>query len=210
MRPIGNNEILAATVGSIPGLAAHAERVAGLASAIVELREEPTDALFALAFQAAHLHDLGKLAIPADILRKPGSLTSLEYTIVKRHPAISDAVARAMGIDEQVCLAVLHHHEWWNGRGYPHGLAGETIPLMARIIAVADAFDAMTSDRPYREAMSVQSALEELTQCAGTQFDPHIVTLMVRHVQSTGEHESTGPVASWSNRVSPGTSRSEN
>jgi HD-GYP domain-containing protein (c-di-GMP phosphodiesterase class II) len=124
---------------------------------------------------AATLHDIGKVGIPDSILLKKGALTSAEWSIVRRHPEFGWWSLRHIEEMERVGLMLLHHHEHFNGSGYPLGLAGSEIPLGARIISVADAFDAMTTDRSYRKAMPVQDAMEELMRCKGTQFDPLIV-----------------------------------
>ena len=124
---------------------------------------------------AASLHDLGKLAIPEELLRKPGPLTEPERMVLERHPQIGFRMLESLGVDT-VADWVLHHHERWDGSGYPDGLPGDQIPLGARIIFVADAFDAMTSECVYRRRVSPQEAVEELDRCAGTQFDPEIVT----------------------------------
>jgi HD-GYP domain-containing protein (c-di-GMP phosphodiesterase class II) len=123
---------------------------------------------------AASLHDLGKLAIPEELLRKPGPLTEPERVVLERHPQIGFRMLESLGI-EPVADWVLHHHERWDGRGYPDRLPGEQIPLGARIIFVADAFDAMTSERVYRRRLSADDALAELVRCAGSQFDPDVV-----------------------------------
>ena len=120
------------------------------------------------------LHDLGKLAIPEEILRKPGPLTDAERLVLERHPQIGYRMLESLGVDP-VANWVLHHHERWDGTGYPEGLPGEQIPLGARIIFVADAYDAMTSDRVYRGRLSDEEAIEELERCAGSQFDPTVV-----------------------------------
>jgi len=123
---------------------------------------------------AGSLHDLGKLAIPEEILRKAGELTDSERLVLERHPQIGFRMLDSLGVDPVADL-VLHHHERWDGSGYPDGLRGEQIPLGARIIFVADAYDAMTWDRVYRPKRSPHAALAELERCAGTQFDPGIV-----------------------------------
>lgn len=123
---------------------------------------------------AGRLHDLGKLAIPEEILRKPGPLSDAERLVLERHPQIGFRMLQSLGV-EPIATWVLHHHERWDGRGYPDGLAGEAIPLGARIVFVADAYDAMTTERVYGTRRSPAQALAELGQCAGTQFDPAVV-----------------------------------
>src|SRR5205085_4972699 len=122
--------------------------------------------------------DLGKLAIPEEILRKPGPLTDPERLVLERHPQIGYRMLESLGVDP-VAEWVLHHHERWDGRGYPDGLHAEDIPLGARVIFVADAFDAMTNDRVYQGKLSIDAALVELEECAGTQFDPSAVAALV-------------------------------
>jgi diguanylate cyclase (GGDEF)-like protein/putative nucleotidyltransferase with HDIG domain len=131
---------------------------------------------------AGSLHDLGKLAIPEEILRKPGPLSESELLVLRRHPQIGYRMLRSLGV-EPVSTWVLHHHERWDGRGYPHGLGGEEIPLGSRILFVADAYDAMTSDRIYQEHVAHEEAVAELERCAGTQFDPQVVAVFVRSVK---------------------------
>ena len=131
---------------------------------------------------AGSLHDLGKLAIPEEILRKPGPLTSAEKLVLRRHPQIGYRMLRALGV-EPVSTWVLHHHERWDGHGYPHGLSGEQIPLGSRIILVVDAYDAMTSDRVYRARVPHEVAVAELERNAGAQFDPRIVAIFVQSVE---------------------------
>ena len=130
---------------------------------------------------AASLHDLGKLAIPEEILQKPGPLSDPERLVLQRHPEIGHRMLESLGVDP-VAEWVLHHHERWDGTGYPHRLRGEEIPLGARIIFVADAYDAMTSDRAYRGRLTPREAIEELERCSGTQFDPEIVAAFAREL----------------------------
>jgi diguanylate cyclase (GGDEF)-like protein/putative nucleotidyltransferase with HDIG domain len=124
---------------------------------------------------AGSLHDVGKLAIPEDILRKPGPLNEAERIVLERHPQIGFRMLDSLGV-EPVATWVLHHHERWDGGGYPNRLAGIDIPLGARILFVADAYDAMTTERVYRGRLSHEAAIRELERCAGTQFDPEVVT----------------------------------
>jgi diguanylate cyclase (GGDEF)-like protein len=158
----------------------HSERVSDLAARIAT-RIGGDSELVELTRLAGSLHDLGKLAIPEEILRKPGSLTESERLVLERHPQIGFRMLESLGVDP-VAEWVLHHHERWDGTGYPGGLAGDQIPIGARIIFVADAFDAMTSDRVYRRRLSTGDALAELSRCAGTQFDPHIVEAFAEEV----------------------------
>jgi diguanylate cyclase (GGDEF)-like protein/putative nucleotidyltransferase with HDIG domain len=158
----------------------HSQRVAELAARIARrlgLPEEEVE----LTRLAASLHDLGKLAIPEEILRKPGPLTEPERIVLERHPQIGFRMLESLGVDP-VADWVLHHHERWDGSGYPDGLPGEQIPLGARIIFVADAYDAMISERVYRRRVSPQEAVAELARCAGTQFDPHVVTALAQEL----------------------------
>lgn len=121
------------------------------------------------------LHDIGKVAVPDAILFKPGTLTDEEYALVRRHPVTGWEVLRDIDFLGDAKLVVRHHHERWDGRGYPDGLSGDGIPLAARVFAVADALDALTTDRPYRLATSWSSAREIIGKVAGTQFDPDVV-----------------------------------
>ena len=151
----------------------HSERVGELAARIARRLglDEPRIELTRLA---ASLHDLGKLAIPEEILRKPGQLNESERLVLQRHPQIGFRMLESLGV-EPIAEWVLHHHERWDGDGYPDRLRGDEIPLGARIIFVADAYDAMTSERVYRKPFTSSEALEELERCAGSQFDPEIV-----------------------------------
>jgi HD-GYP domain-containing protein (c-di-GMP phosphodiesterase class II) len=131
---------------------------------------------------AGHLHDIGKFALPDEILKKPGPLTQQEWNIVKKHPVIGADYLKDIRIFQGkggVIEMVLYHHERWDGKGYPAGLKKREIPLGARIIAVADAFSAMTDNRPYREPLSFEEALEELKKGSGSQFDPEIVDIFL-------------------------------
>jgi putative nucleotidyltransferase with HDIG domain len=120
----------------------------------------------------ALLHDVGKIGIPEEILRKPGHLTPEEYEVIKQHPNLGALIVGAVPGMESIVDAVRHHHERWDGRGYPDKLAGTDIPMIGRIMAVADAFSAMTTNRAYRAGMDWQTALGEIQKNIGTQFDP--------------------------------------
>jgi len=154
----------------------HSERVADLAARLAAQLGVDREQV-ELTRLAGSLHDLGKLAIPEEILRKPGPLSETERLVLERHPQIGFRMLESLGVDP-VADWVLHHHERWDGSGYPDGLPGDEIPLGARIIFVADAYDAMTSDRVYRDRLSDDEAIAELERCAGSQFDPDIVAAL--------------------------------
>jgi HD-GYP domain-containing protein (c-di-GMP phosphodiesterase class II) len=125
------------------------------------------------------VHDIGKLSIPDEVLLKPGPLDEDEQEIVRGHPTAGAKLLRALPTLVDAIACVLYHHERWDGGGYPLGLAGEDIPFEARALAVADAFDAMTTSRPYRRAVPEAAAIAELERCAGSQFDPRITAAFV-------------------------------
>jgi diguanylate cyclase (GGDEF)-like protein len=133
------------------------------------------------------LHDVGKIGIPDHILRKPGALTDDEYAIVKQHVALGDVIVRDLPNVEAVRAGVRHHHERWDGHGYLHELAGEEIPLVARILAVGDAFSAMTTTRPYRKALDVKEALRRLEDAAGTQLEERLVVAFVDGIEAEAD-----------------------
>jgi diguanylate cyclase (GGDEF)-like protein len=162
----------------------HSQRV-GEYSARIARRLGADDSAVELTRLAGNLHDLGKLAIPEELLRKPEELSEAERLILERHPQIGYRMLESLGV-QPVAEWVLHHHERWDGAGYPARLAGEQIPLGARIIFVADAYDAMTSDRAYSQAMSQREAVAELERCAGTQFDPAVVQALAEELLSEG------------------------
>jgi len=121
------------------------------------------------------LHDIGKIGIKDSILSKPGSLTPEEYEIIKTHPLVGERILKPLGLLSVECQIIRNHHERWDGKGYPDGLRGKEIPFLARLFSVADSFEAMTSDRPYRKAKSVREALEELEALSWIQFDGEMV-----------------------------------
>jgi diguanylate cyclase (GGDEF)-like protein len=163
----------------------HSERVGEIAARIAR-RLGIDETQVELTRLAARLHDLGKLAIPEEILRKPGALNESERLVLQRHPQIAHRMLESLGV-EPLAEWVLHHHERWDGAGYPDRLRGEEIPLGARIIFVADAYDAMTSERVYRERISWRAALAELERCAGSQFDPAIVEVFLDELEVEAE-----------------------
>jgi HD-GYP domain-containing protein (c-di-GMP phosphodiesterase class II) len=125
------------------------------------------------------LHDVGKIGIPENILTKTGALTDQEYEIVKRHVEMSLTIIKHLPSLNYTVPAVLGHHERWDGEGYPRGIKGEDIPLTARCLAIVDAFDAMTSNRPYRSALSVDSALDEIKNSTGSRYDPAVAKVFI-------------------------------
>jgi two-component system, cell cycle response regulator len=130
--------------------------------------------------RAAELHDVGKVAVPDAILDKPGPLDPVEWSFMRRHPLIGERILLAAPALRPVARLVRSSHERFDGSGYPDGLRGDEIPLGARVVIVCDAFDAMTSERPYREAVAQADAIEELRRCVGTQFDPMVVDAFCR------------------------------
>src|SRR4051795_6268318 len=168
----------------------HSAQVGELARRVGERLGMTGDAVTLLEC-AARLHDVGKLGVPDTILRKPGPLDEAEWAIMRRHPEWgADMVASVPGLD-QLGLLVGSHHERWDGRGYPDGLAGEAIPLASRVIACCDTWNAMTTTRSYRPAMSAAAAGAELERVAGTQLDPRLVAIVLERV--AGSIDEPGP-----------------
>jgi len=139
----------------------------------------PTCEFVNQVFVAAFLHDIGKSKIPQEIINKPGRLTKEEWELIRQHPAIGSNIVKANPALSQFTDIILYHHERFDGEGYPYGLKGKEIPLVARIISIADSFDAMTSVRPYKGKLDIKCALNELIRCSGTQFDPDLVNCFV-------------------------------
>ena len=163
---------------------AHSERVASLVEAIARELELDEDHVEQLKL-AGRLHDLGKIAIPDRVLQKPGALTPHEERQLAHHPQLGASLLDGMDI-RPVDVWIKHHHEHWDGSGYPHGLAGEEIPFGSRVILVADAYDAITTDRSYREATGAEQAIVELRLNAGIQFDPDVVAALEAHLEKNG------------------------
>ncbi|TEB11278.1 PAS domain S-box protein [Pelotomaculum propionicicum] len=139
----------------------------------------------------AKFHDIGKVGVSDNILFKPGNLSSEEAAEMRRHCEIGYRIAQSAPDLAPIAEWILKHHEWWNGKGYPQGLKGEEIPLECRILAIADAYDAMTNNRPYRKAMTHHDAVRELKRCSGTQFDPHLVDKFVDVLSKSARPEKT-------------------
>lgn len=151
----------------------HSERVALFSRHLAKQAKVP-DADVERIYMAGLLHDVGKIGVPESVLQKAGKLTNEEYDMMKKHPRIGARILRDIKQIEDIIPGVLYHHERWDGRGYPEGLKGTEIPLMGRIICLADCFDAMTSNRTYRRALPIQTALDEIRNSRGTQFDPDL------------------------------------
>ena len=161
-----------------PHLRGHSAEVADLAEDAALLLGLAADEVEAVRC-AAELHDVGKLAIPEAILTKPSRLSESEWALMRRHTVIGEQILAGSPALREVARLVRSSHERWDGRGYPDRLAGEAIPLGARIICACDAFDAMTSARPYNEPLPRRQAIAELERCAGSQFDPTVVAVLV-------------------------------
>jgi diguanylate cyclase (GGDEF)-like protein len=141
------------------------------------------------------LHDIGKIAIPDNIIMKLDTLTPEEWEIMKKHSEIGYRIALAAPELSHIAEKILYHHEWWDGSGYPRGLKGEEIPLLSRIVAIADSYDVMTNGRPYKKALNPEEAVGELKRCAGTHFDPHLVEvfLSIHSPHETLSHQMKTP-----------------
>ncbi|HEX3428022.1 MAG TPA: diguanylate cyclase [Candidatus Limnocylindrales bacterium] len=164
----------------------HSEDVARYATFLAKRIEADPDLIRTLGI-AGLLHDIGKIGIPDAILRKPAALTADEYEIVKQHVKLGDSIVRDLPNLDEVRAGIRHHHERWDGTGYLHGLEGEEIPLIARLLSVADAFSAMTTSRPYRKALSIGESLRRLEDAAGSQLDPTLVTAFVSGIETAAD-----------------------
>jgi putative nucleotidyltransferase with HDIG domain len=156
----------------------HSARVTALAEEVARRLGWSAEQLATLRI-GGPLHDIGKLAVSDEVLQKEGRLDPEEIDQIREHPKIGARILLRMAALREAIPYVLYHHERWDGQGYPSGKAGEEIPVEARVLAVADAFDAMTSDRPYRQALSREDALAEVERCSGTQFDPKIARIFL-------------------------------
>ena len=163
----------------------HTQRIRDTALALADAMKLPPE-LRRRVQLGAILHDVGKIGVPDAILLKPGPLDPEEFEAMKAHPDIGARLLADIDFLQPALSVVRHHHERWDGQGYPDGLGGEDIPVEARIVALCDAFDAMTSDRPYRSAISVDEACREIRACAGSHFDPDIAILLMAIVRRIG------------------------
>jgi len=163
----------------------HSERVSKGAVMISTEIGMRADRVAAIRY-AGMLHDVGKLGVPTSVLQKRSALTDDEYAAVQLHPMRGLDIVREIGFLDEALAGIMHHHERIDGRGYPMGLAGDEIPEFARVLAVADAFDAMTSDRSYRGARPVPEAIAEMRKCAGQQFDPAFVDAFIAAIERLG------------------------
>ncbi|MBI4302544.1 MAG: HD-GYP domain-containing protein [Chloroflexi bacterium] len=159
----------------------HCQEVAGYVGAIADAMGLPAEIAVQIRW-AGLLHDIGKAGIDDRILSKPGPLNDAEWLAVKAHPAIGYSMLGPWGLSQPITESVYHHHERYDGRGYPTGLKGEMIPLWARVVAVADAFSAMRSHRTYQKPLPISEALAELRRCAGIQFDPQVVSAFFKAI----------------------------
>jgi putative two-component system response regulator len=154
-----------------------------------------------LIHKAGLLHDIGKLGIPMEILTKPGRLTPEEYEIVKSHAVLGGELVKNSPSIRPLIPIIRHHHEFYNGEGYPDKLAGNQISIEARIVAVADAIEAMTSDRPYRKALQLEQVIEELNRCSGIQFDPLVVNETIKILREIVANENFAQTQTESARL---------
>ncbi len=155
-------------------LYSHYRRVQHVASRFAQALDLPKDEAAAIELGAL-FHDIGKICLHQEVLQKVSSLTQREFEEIKQHPAAGALLLNQARVPRNMALVVYHHHERWDGAGYPSGLRGEAVPLGARLVAIADAFEAMTSHRPYQRTRTHAQALAELHRCAGTQFDPALL-----------------------------------
>ncbi|MDD6487066.1 MAG: HD-GYP domain-containing protein [Spirochaetales bacterium] len=158
----------------------HSQRVSDMVRTLAKHMGFTKDEVMLFHF-SAHLHDIGKIGIPDAILRKNGRLTDAEFAVIKQHPEIGARILRRSPAFAEIAEIVLHHHERFDGLGYPDGISGYTIPLGSRLIAVCDSIDAMMTTRSYRKAFPENECFEEIKRCSGTRYDPDIVDVAIDH-----------------------------
>ncbi len=194
---IGREETISALLNALasksPHTAAHCNRVGAYAARLASALDFP-EARVKHVERCGLLHDVGKLAIPEDLLEKPGRLTCDEWDLIKLHPVIGASVLRNIPWLAATLPAVAMHHERWDGQGYPYGVAGEAIPLEARIVAVCDAYDTMTSERPYKSPMRAEEAMARIQEGANAHFDPDLVQIFLHEVLAALPHGRILPV----------------
>lgn len=178
----------------------HSSRVVEYAVSIAQKLDLPEEEKELLKY-AAMLHDIGKIGVKGIVLNNPNSLTGEEYVEIKKHPLVGEGIIQPIELLQPIRPLIRHHHEWYNGKGYPDGLSGENIPLGARILAVADTYDAMKSDRPYRKALTEETAIRELKRGSGTQFEPKLVEVFLGILKQNLSGDN-GPLAGFSNKIS--------
>jgi putative two-component system response regulator len=200
-------EVLAETIEiNDSGMRGHARRVAFYAAMIagrLNLSVEDQERVRLAAF----LHDLGKVGVPTDLMLRPAALSAAELAIVEQHAATGARLLEPLGLPRAIPVSVRHHHERWDGGGYPDGLAGEEIPLISRVIAVADAFDAMSSHRPYRDALPRSTVVDEFERFSGSQFDPLIAKELLAILEATTEDMDVTLLADSTEGFAPAAAR---
>ncbi len=184
-----------------PYTKSHSARVTAYAIKIAKRMNLGQEEIDSLAF-AGYLHDIGKIGIRDDILLKPGKLLLQEYDIIQAHPVIGENIVKHLGLLPKEKAVIRHHHERWDGNGYPDGLRGEQIPLLSRVLAVADVYDALTSDRPYREAMSREACVEILRKGRFTQFDGDIVDVLLAVLGADEKLDGVNSASEWRQHLS--------
>ena len=167
----------------VEGIREHGKRIHSLALDVADVMKVDLNVIEAIRVGAV-IHDIGKLAIPKSVLTKVEALTDGEWSLIRSHPVIGEQLLAPYPRYAAGLSVVRHHHERWDGLGYPDGLVADETPIAARIVATCDAFDAMTTDRIYSHALSVEDACKELLDCAGTQFDPICANVLVERVSS--------------------------
>ena len=180
-----------------PYTAGHSARVQRVSLAVAEELGVARERFDAIRFGGL-FHDIGKIAVPDRVLTKSGALDDGEYAVIQRHPADGAEIVSHFGRLREAVPLIRHHHERWDGKGYPDGLAGEEVPVEAFIVGLADAWDAMTTDRPYRGALTMEAAAAEVRRCRGTRFCPAVVDAFfaaLRRQPSLFEPDETYPVA---------------
>jgi len=165
-----------------PYTSMHAEHVAELMAGLASQMCMSSDEI-SLAFIVGLIHDVGKIKTPSDILTKPGRLTDEEFQIMKKHAQHGADMLVIIEGAEAVVPIIRHHHERYDGNGYPKGLCGKNIPLLSRMLTICDTFDAMTTNRCYREPVTIEECIEEINRCSGTQFDPSLCELFIEFLK---------------------------